>query len=261
MSCSVYDTAWVACVTKTIEGSARYLFSACFTYLFNTQSSTGSWKPPATKNPDQCTTDEVVATLGALYALTQLDRNPLQLAHWTREFGGRQRIDHATSALAESLRSWDIESSQQVGSEVLVPALLDLPERDSTRPCRFDFSGRSALYQLRDAKLSRIPPQALYHGPPASLLHSLEAFYGDTRFSYDHVKQHRIKGSLMGSPSATAAYLMATGSWDDDSEAYLRLVIEAGAGRGHGGVPSAFPSTYFELTWVRAVSSVRWTSC
>jgi len=44
---------------------------------------------------------------------------------------------------------------------------------------------------------------------------------------------------------------MKTQSWDEEAEAYLRLVIECGDGEGKGGVPSAWPSTNFEILWVR----------
>lgn len=55
---------------------------------------------------------------------------------------------------------------------------------------------------------------------------------------------------MMASPSSTAAYLMYTSEWDNEAEDYLRHVIKDGPGRGTGAVPSAFPSTYFEYSWV-----------
>ena len=54
----------------------------------------------------------------------------------------------------------------------------------------------------------------------------------------------------MASPSATSSYLIRVSSWDDEAEAYLRLAISNGAGNNSGGVPRAYPSTDFELTWV-----------
>lgn len=40
--------------------------------------------------------------------------------------------------------------------------------------------------------------------------------------------------------------------WDDEAEAYLRHVIDHAAGKGNGGVSSAYPSTIFEYSWVSA---------
>ena len=55
---------------------------------------------------------------------------------------------------------------------------------------------------------------------------------------------------MMAFPSSTAAYLMNVSKWDDEFEEYLRHVVTAGPGWGHGGVPSANPSTHFEYSWV-----------
>ena len=53
------------------------------------------------------------------------------------------------------------------------------------------------------------------------------------------LKHHMVGGSMMASPAATASYLMKSQTWDDEAEAYLRLAIECGDGKGIGGVPSA----------------------
>ncbi|KAI1499878.1 hypothetical protein F5X99DRAFT_410669 [Biscogniauxia marginata] len=52
----------------------------------------------------------------------------------------------------------------------------------------------------------------------------------------------------MGSPSSTAAYLMNVSHWDDEAVAYLKHVIQYAAGKGSRGIPSVYPSTYFELS-------------
>lgn len=67
---------------------------------------------------------------------------------------------------------------------------------------------------------------------------------------FDKVAHHKVHGSMMASPSSTAAYLLNVSNWDDEAEAYLRQVIKSGAGRGSGGVPSAYPSMHFEYSWV-----------
>lgn len=84
-----------------------------------------------------------------------------------------------------------------------------------------------------------------------TLLHSFEAMVGILDF--DTVKHHRLRnGSMMNSPSLTAAYLMNASTWDDEAENYLRSVMDhSGANKCKGGVPSAFPTPIFELAWVR----------
>lgn len=53
----------------------------------------------------------------------------------------------------------------------------------------------------------------------------------------------------MASPSATASYLIRSTEWDDEAEAYLWLAISNCDGKGSGALPSAYPTTNFEVTW------------
>lgn len=46
---------------------------------------------------------------------------------------------------------------------------------------------------------------------------------------------------------------MNSSTWDDEAEAYLRSVIYRDNGLGCGGVPCAWPTSIFELSWVRHV--------
>ncbi len=101
---------------------------------------------------------------------------------------------------------------------------------------------------LNAKKMSHIDLSVLYGNAKTTMLHSLEAFCG--KINFDQVSHHKVFGSMMASPSSTAAYLTYRSTWDDESEAYLRHVISAGEGKENGGVPSAFPSTLFEITWV-----------
>ena len=43
---------------------------------------------------------------------------------------------------------------------------------------------------------------------------------------------------------------MNISKWDPECEEYLQHVVHQGPGWGSGGVPSAFPSTHFEYSWV-----------
>ncbi|KAK8012234.1 Ent-kaurene synthase [Apiospora marii] len=58
----------------------------------------------------------------------------------------------------------------------------------------------------------------------------------------------------MGSPSATAAYLMHSSVWSTKAEMYLQTVVWEGSGKSSGGVPSVYPTSYTEVAW-RATSS------
>ena len=45
---------------------------------------------------------------------------------------------------------------------------------------------------------------------------------------------------------------MNVSSWDINAEAYLRHVVETGAGHGDGGVAGTYPIHFFEFNWVLA---------
>ncbi|PVH92483.1 hypothetical protein DM02DRAFT_575678 [Periconia macrospinosa] len=194
MTCSVYDTAWVSVVTKTVAGVAQYVFPSSFIVVLQAQLPDGSWEGHFRTQNDS-------DTLGA------------------------------------------------VGFEVLCPTLLSLL---ASQGHSFDFPAKSSLLQIRAAKLARVNPKNIYKHASSALLHSLEAFHDWPAEDFDvtKVKHHMIGGSMMASPSATASYLIKAPVWDDEAEAYLRVVIECGEGMGIGAVPSAYPSTNFELLWV-----------
>ena len=245
MTCSVYDTAWVACVSKTVSGRPQWLFPSSFSFVLDAQLPDGAW--PA--HPCEDDTDEVdgiLSTAAALFCLSQHVKAPLQLRHLDDGSLSR-RIEKGAESLSRALGGWRVLECNAVGFEILVPSLLDLLQREGIH---FAFPGKELLLEIRDQKLAKVRPEMLYKSAPLALLHSLEAFHGHKDLLFDRVAHQKIGGSMMASPSATASYLIRCPRWDEEAEAYLRLVLSNGEGRGSGGVPSAYPSTNFELTWV-----------
>ena len=252
MSCSVYDTAWVACVSKTVSGCPQWLFPSSFSVILQSQLSHGGW--PAHPNEiDADVVDGILTTMAALFCLTQHAKQPLQLRH-LHGAGIAPRISSATAYLSKLLNDWHVGDCKAVGFEVLAPALLDLLQEQGIH---LRFPDKTKLLQIRDQKLTKVPPEMLYKAAPSALLHSLEAFHGHQEFAFDRVSHQKVRGSMMASPSATASYLIRSTKWDDEAEAYLRLVISNGDGKGSGGVPSAYPSMNFEMTWVRRIQDLQ----
>lgn len=239
MTISYYDTAWVAMVSKP-EGERRnWLFPECYESLMSAQLPTGGW---CTAGPE---IDGILTTLAALLTMkTRLRETPGEIQETASCL--HSRINRAVQYLVEVLTRWQVEECRHVGFEILVPALLSYLENEGET---FDFPGKPALMALYHKKLARFKPELLYSRFQSTLLHSLEAFVG--RIDFDQVRHHKIHDSLLASPSSTAAYLMNCSAWDDDAERYLRTAIKCGSGKGTGGVPSAFPSTNFEILWVR----------
>lgn len=241
MSCATYDTAWVSMVAKSVNGTRQWLFPESFRFLVEHQESDGSWGRQASS------IDKILNTAAALLSLLRHAKEPLQLvADIVQGWDLERRIERATQSLQRHLAEWDVASTKHVGFEIIVPALLDLLAAEGIA---FAFKARDELIRARATKLKHFDLGMLLYGKQTTtLLHSLEAFTG--RIDYDKVAHHKINGSFMASPSSTAAYLMGASSWDDEAEDYLRHVIRRGPGCGQGCVPSAYPSSNFEYSWV-----------
>ena len=238
MSCAIYDTAWVSMVTKSDDLSNKWLFPESFTYLLNQQCEDGSWESYASQ------IDGILNTAASLLALRKHLRDSQHFQYITSQ-NLQERIRRATSALGLLLQGWDVEATIHVGFEILVPSLLTYLEEEGIH---YEFPGRKKLFAINAQKLAKFKPEYLYTDIKSTALHSLEAFIG--KLDFDRIQHHKVNGAFMASPSSTAAYLINSSTWDDDCETYLRNVVACGAGKKTGGIPSAFPSTIFELTWV-----------
>jgi hypothetical protein len=215
-------------------GSGVWLFSTCFNYLLEHQLPSGAWESNATP------IDGILNTSAAILALNK----HLSLCPDNQDLVSR--IKRGETALHELLRGWDISSYDQIGFEVLIPKHLSLL---ASVGIKFDIPKLAPLQLLYEAKIAKLSSTLVYNAP-SSMLHSLEALVGVVDF--DRLRCWRQKnGSMMGSPSSTAAYLMNATEWDDESEAYIRTVIEQGTGKGNGSVPCAWPTSIFEVSWVR----------
>lgn len=239
MSCAVYDTAWVSLITKEVDGKEQWLFPECFEYLLATQSDQGEWDTGSSSQ-----IDKILNTAAGLLALCRHSTKQLQLQHNDLAL----RIEKATNCLRAALAAWDVSATQHVGFEIIVPAMLEFLEAENVLRSQFNFKGRSQLMKIHDIKMSRFKPEFLYGGKRSTALHSLEAFIG--KLDFGRVSHHLINGSMLGSPSSTAAYLMNAPKWDEEAERYLKHVLAVGSGQGTGGMPSAFPTTHFEASWV-----------
>lgn len=237
-TCAVYDTAWVSMVAKPTENGTVWLFPECFRYIIDSQLPDGGWPSYAAD------VDGILNTAASLLALKAHQTNAYQITAYLPEELSR-RLSSAAESLRIQLQAWDVAKTVHVGFEILVPAMLALLEEQGFF---FDFPERENLMKLNQLKTSQFKLAYLYSPKKTTALHSLEAFAG--KLDYDKVGHHKTFGAYMASPSSTAACLMYSSSWDDESEEYLKWAVAAGAGRGNGGVPSAWPSTFFDISWV-----------
>lgn len=236
LTCSLYDTAWVAMVIKNVDGQRRWLFPSSFEYLLNHQQHDGGWQ---TSSSDA---DGILNTLAALLAFCRHISYPLQL---TPPEDLRHRKDRAIYFLEIKFSKCDVESTITATLQPFFSRLLQMLEQEGIH---FSFPGKDVLMHERGRKTPNQSLAALYSDIRTSAAHSLESRVGEVDFN--RVGQHKICGSMMASPAATAAYLMGCTSWDGEAEAYLHHIMSIGDSKSAGGVPSKFPTTVFEVTRV-----------
>ncbi|KAF4628001.1 hypothetical protein G7Y89_g10156 [Cudoniella acicularis] len=239
MSPSIYDTAWLAMIQRHTDGKSCWLFPECFQYLLRTQLEDGGWPSYASQ------VDGILNTMASLLALLKHSADFQQSPRLNSVWNSEARINGAKDSLQIQLEHWNLELCDHVGFEILTPSLLTLLGQHGVT---FTFPGKKLLLELNQNKLSRFDTRDFYTNSKTTTLHSMEAFIG--KIDFDRVSHHKTAGAFMGSPASTAAYLMSCSTWDSDAESYLRTVITEGTGRGNGGVPCAFPTNIFEITWV-----------
>lgn len=234
-SSAVYDTAWLSMISKVDFGHRDPLFPDCFNYLLESQQDDGTWGAAASQ------VDGILNSLAGLLALAtrkrsnQTDSLESSSLDW--------RIERSYSAIQSLLQDWNVSQSVNVGFEILVPNLL---RQLTSFDIHFDFPGHSTLTQLHNQKLRKFDPILVYSTKSTTLLHSLEAFVG--LIDFNKVGHHCSEASgIFGSPAATAAYLINAAAWDHRAEKYLKMVFIANGKTG--AVPSAYPTSLFELSW------------
>lgn len=239
MSASIYDTAWVSMVSKAIDGRREWQFPESFQYVLDKQLPDGGWERYASD------LDGILNSMAALLALLYNQKHSSLTSNLHIPVDIQSRISRATECLTKRLQVWDVPSSDNVGFELLVPTLLTLL---SEYGVVMDFPGLGHLMDLNAEKLAKFDLVMLTGDVATSTIHSLEAFVG--KVDFQSLLHHKRFGSMMGSPASTAAYLIFSGTYDQDMEEYLRRASEHWQALDTGGFPSAFPSTIFELTWV-----------
>lgn len=231
---SVYDSAWLSMIYTNGGSRGECLFPQCFEYVLSLQQDDGTWPAYAT------TIDGILSTAAGLLSLvTRRDQTS------DNQDSLLLRIERASSGLQRLLRKWDVTQGDQVGFEVIVPSLLG---QIAQFGIQFEFPGQHQLGILKTQKLQKFRPEILYANAQVTILHSLEALVGIVDF--DRVAHHcTAEHGILGSPAATAAYLIHASQWDVRAEEYLRRVVSLASDQS-GGIPSGYPTCNFELSWV-----------
>jgi len=233
---SVLDIVY--CKFMLTFNNAGLLFPECYRYILSQQHDGSGWQ----KSPES-EIDGIMCTLGGLFALSK--NSDIHIESLSSE-DIANRIQHGTSFLNEKLQTWDVASCDHVGFEIIIPCML---EHLSMQGIEFSFPGQALLSELNEKKLAKIHPAVWSGKIQTTITHSLEAFLGKANFS--GLKDQRVCGGMGSSPASTAAYLMTCADWDNEAEDYLRQVLRSRWGPEIGGVPGMYPTTGFEVLWVR----------
>ena len=243
MSITIYDTAWISMISKPTNENRLWLFPDSFAFIVEQQNPNGGWESYASD------VDGILNTLASLLALCYHDR--LRYKNCAVPDDVAIRIHRAVTWLQTALQDFNVENCDHVGFELLIPSLLGLLEKENIR---LSFPEYGLLLEKNCKKMAKFDPtRSLYGSVQTTLLHSLEGLIGVIDF--DRVKHQTRNGSMLFSPSSTAAYLIHSSTWDEQAESYLQDVYQNGQGHGCGGFPSAYPSTQFEISWVRILCS------
>ncbi len=219
---------------------ARWLYPTCFQKLLESQSPNGGF------GGNIAEVDGILNTMAAVLALVKLDTSPT-ISGVADVPDLPARVSRGCVYLQEKLQTWDVHSTIHVGFEILIPSLLHLLQKEGIR---FEFPGLETLMEINEQKLSGFSQDILYFPQQTTLLHSLEAFIG--KIDFNKTAHHLQHGAMMASPSSTAAYLMHSSGWSEEAEAYLSFVVDT----KNGAIPSAFPITLFEITWVQSTGKL-----
>ncbi|CAG8972735.1 hypothetical protein HYALB_00008651 [Hymenoscyphus albidus] len=239
-SVSTYDTAWTSMISKPISGHQQWLFPLSFSYIFQSQNADGGWGDLITG----VEVDDILNSMSALLALLKhRHKNPV-INGDTLPQDIDFRITDTVSWLERKLRTWDVEATDHVCFEMLVPMHLQLLREFGFE---FPFPGLPFLMKLHDEKVSSFDFHKAYKAKD-TFLYPLEAFIGVLDF--DELKTQLKNGNFTSSPASTAAYLIHASVWDEEAENYLQAVYKNGEGNGTGGFPSAFPSEVIESSWM-----------
>lgn len=219
MSGAAYDTAWTARVT---DDSGKPVFPACLRWLLRNQKIDGSWGSQVIHYHDR-----VLSTLSAIMALQEVDGQKYQ-----------KRIEKGESFLWENIHSLKKDSYRLIGSELLLPSLMEQAEAMG-----LDVPSQKDIYQEeKNAKLERID-EPLWYSPLTTLSFSLE-FLGDGADTNRLPRAQLPNGSVANSPSATAFFLKHTR--DERAASYLREILSL---TQDGSVLTVYPIDVFEYGW------------
>ena len=220
-ACSIYDTAWVSMVAKTIDGHSQWLFPSSFRYLLDQQQHEGGWESESSKN------DGILHSLAALLSICKHINQPHQMKEGFEDL--KNRKFRAIYFLETKFAAWNHDATETHSR--FQPLASTLLQNLQAEGIEFSFNGKDLFLP---SKGNTSPNHGLSTKVPITY----------------QSNESKVYGSINASPAATAIHLIDHSTWDDEAEAYLSHIVSACGSHNVRGVPAKFPTTIFEITGV-----------
>lgn len=232
-----YDTAIVSWIPK-LDNTFEPEFPECLQWLRNNQLSDGSW---GTDKPTYAY-GNVLCTLAAIIALKKWNKNDFD----------SKIISNGEKALKHLAKLIDLEKYETIGYEILLPMLLN---QSKQLKLKVPFEELEIKYLFEEKfKSIKFHQQKYGWNQKHTFWFSLEMISGLTQtsdkklFALNDILLES-NGSVCGSPSATAFYLMTKRIEDKVDIPLTYQYIKDIVDTNKGGVPPLFPSDTFELSF------------
>ncbi|CAL1410220.1 unnamed protein product [Linum trigynum] len=211
LSASAYDTAWVAMVPSPAPPAVspeKPIFPGCLTWILENQHNDGSWSLHSVHGVRDQTLmkDALSSTLACILAL--------------KRWGTGDHHVHSALAFMERNSGSLLDSSLQapIGFDVVFPSMVQTLTQDYSLNLPLDVD---AMIRNRDVALTGVDRTVGRDAYLAYILEGIGGFQGQG----NAMRFQRKNGSILNSPSATAAAVIHGHGGDALSLGYLRSVL------------------------------------
>ncbi|CAL1373353.1 unnamed protein product [Linum trigynum] len=246
LSASPYDTAWVAMVpSPAAAASSAPSFPGCLSWILKNQHSDGSWGLQTLIHSRDPTLmkDTLSSTLACILAL--------------KRWGIGDDHIHNALAFVEANSSSLADSRQQtpIGFDVVFPSMIQTCVRDFNLNLPLDAAHVETMIRDRDIALVTGPDRDT-NGRNAYLAYISEGIGNSSTGAWETaMKFQRKNGSLLNSPSATAAAFVRL--QNAGALRYLQSLVDNNTADHAVGVPAVSPyQIHARLCLIDAVESL-----
>jgi hypothetical protein len=208
--------------SRVTDHRGNSLFPECIQWLLENQYPDGSWGSQAVNCHDR-----ILSTLSAVMALKEIDE---------RRY--KNQIQKGETYIWENIKKLARESLKLVGSELLLPSLMEQAESMG-----LDLPYHVTVYRREYHKKLEKIDESLWYSPLTTLSHSLE-FLGD-RVDANQLEDTPLPYGCVGNSPAATAFLLKHKK-NTRAFIFLKEIIRSTC---DGSVMTVHPIEIFEYGW------------